>query len=68
MDEIAYVYLPEANPRQELFLPGVPLRSLTVEDVLALPAYLQRSVAASPLYTATDAAPVLPEEEVPTDG
>lgn len=35
--------------------PGVPLRDLTAEDMEAMPPWLQDTVAASPLYTATPA-------------
>lgn len=51
---------PLRTPRA--FIPGVPLRDLTVADVEALPAWLHRSVATSPLYKATSDAPRAPEE------
>lgn len=45
---IVEVYQPEVP-----HLAGVPARDLTEADVDALPAWLQQSVAASPLYAAT---------------
>lgn len=54
---IAYRYDASANP-DGAFLPGVPLRDLTVEDLDALPEALRRSVPACPWYV-----PAEPAEE-----
>lgn len=56
-------YDAEQNPGGA-FLPGVPLRDLTDEDLARLPAHLQRSVGASPLYRKTKpkTAPALPAD------
>jgi hypothetical protein len=55
MDEIAFRYVAEQNP-QGAFLPGVPLRDLTVADVAAAPAWLRPSIAAQPFYQAVEPA------------
>lgn len=65
MDEtqpIVYRYNPDMNPDGAV-LDGVPLRDLTAEDVDALPAHLQRSVADCLFYepVAQDAASVISE-------
>lgn len=59
---IVYRYNADMNPEGAL-LDGVPLRDLTAEDVAALPAHLQRSVADCLFYepVAQDSASVLSE-------
>lgn len=49
MSTIARYYDEARNP-EGAFLDGVPLRDLTEEEFAALPAWLQASVDASPLY------------------
>lgn len=49
MNEMVYTYDETKNP-EGAYLAGVPLRDLTVEDVAALPEWLQRSVAACSFY------------------
>jgi hypothetical protein len=67
-DPIAFKYLPEKNPEQGT-LPGVPLRDLTVSDVEGHPEWIQRSIAAHPMYRSTGkfkvAADAEPEEPKP---
>ena len=46
-DIIAYTYDRERNP-DESFIPGVPLRDLTVEEVQALPGDLHAGVGQLP--------------------
>lgn len=64
---IAYTYLAEANTDPDgaarSYLPGVPLRDLTADEVAAMPAHIQAAIATSPIYAATDAAPPLPADE-----
>lgn len=50
---IAWYYDPEKNPNDAASLPGVPLRDLTEDEVAGYPEYIQRSIAASPLYRKT---------------
>jgi hypothetical protein len=50
---IARYYNEDENPRNDLALPGVPLRDLTDEEFAELPTWLQESVDASPLYRKT---------------
>lgn len=54
MDEVAFRYVAEANPLGG-YLPGVPLRDLTVAEVAELPAWLRPSIAAQPFYVAVEA-------------
>ena len=75
-DAIAYTYNEADNTEERpnpirdepplrvpiAYIPGVPLRDLTVADVEALPEHLHRSVAASPLFKVTSDAPKAPEE------
>jgi hypothetical protein len=60
-DTIVYRYHPQQNPHSA-HLPGVPLRDLTAAEVAALPAWLQRSLAACPFYSRVraPARPALP--------
>lgn len=51
---IAYHYDASLNPNGGFF-PGVSRGSITQEQYDRLPAHLQRSIAASPMYVATDA-------------
>lgn len=50
---IAYHYDASLNPNGGFF-PGVPRGSITQEQFDRLPAYLQRSIAASSMYVAQD--------------
>mgnify|MGYP000915409520 CR=1 FL=1 len=61
MSEIAYTYDGERNPDKS-FIPGVPLRDLTVEEVQSMPRYVHAGVAQQPFYLATAAAPALVEQ------
>lgn len=51
-DPIARYYEASKNP-DGAFLPGVPLRDLTLAEFDALPVWLQLSVDASPFYRRT---------------
>lgn len=51
MSTTVYTYVPEKNP-DATYLPGVPLRDLTDEDLRALTPHLAASVAECPFYTA----------------
>lgn len=53
---IARYYLAENNPEGGS-LPGVPLRDLTDEELLAFPEWLQASIDASPMYRKTKPRP-----------
>jgi hypothetical protein len=61
-DPIAFKYLPEKNVEQGT-LPGVPLRDLTVSDVEGQPEWIQRSIAALPMYRSTGKFKPAPVEE-----
>lgn len=54
MDEIAFRYVAEQNP-QGAYLPGVPLRDLTVAEVAETPEWLRPSIVAQPFYVAVEA-------------
>jgi hypothetical protein len=47
---IAYYYLPDQNEAGAHY-PGVPLRDLTKDEYEAHPKWIQRSIAASPMYS-----------------
>ena len=49
MDEIAFVYVKEKNPRN-LHLVGVPLRDLTAREFSAFPEYVKKSIRAQEMY------------------
>lgn len=51
-DQVARYYDPSKNP-DGAFLPGVPLADLTEAQFDALPAWLQLSIDASPMYRKT---------------
>jgi predicted component of type VI protein secretion system len=61
-DPIAFKYLEDKNPEQGT-LPGVPLRDLTVSDVEGHPEWIQRSIAAHPMYRSTGKFKVAAVEE-----
>lgn len=63
-DPVAYKYLPEKNVEQGT-LPGVPLRDLTVSEVESQPEWIQRSIAAHPMYRSTGKIKAEPEEPKP---
>jgi hypothetical protein len=46
---IAYYYLPDQNEAGAHY-PGVPMRDLTKDEYEAHPKWIQRSIAASPMY------------------
>ncbi len=50
---IAFVYDPDKNP-DNLFIEGVPLRTLTADDVAGYPDWLKATIAAAPWYTAQE--------------
>lgn len=62
MEPIVFRYNADLN-LDGAVLDGVPRRDLTAADLVALPAHLQRNVAACLFYEAVaqDTAPVLPE-------
>jgi hypothetical protein len=65
-DPIAFKYDESKNPEQGT-LPGVPLRDLTVSDVEGQPEWLQRSIAALPMYRSTGKFKVAAVEEPATE-
>lgn len=56
MSEIAFTYSKEHNPG-ETFIPGVPLRDLSVAEVQAMPKHLRDGVQKLSFYVATGALP-----------
>ncbi|MBK9944306.1 MAG: hypothetical protein IPP13_22120 [Kouleothrix sp.] len=56
MSEIAFTYSKEDNPG-ETFIPGVPLRDLTVAEVQAMPKHMRDGVRKLSFYVATGALP-----------
>ena len=62
-DPIVFWYTAESNP-DGATLPGVPLDHLTKSAVAAFPPWIQRSIAASPLYTTQAAKPKAAKKEV----
>lgn len=62
---IAYRYRPENNP-SGAHLSGVPLRDLSLSEVLELPDHKQRTIQACPYYEATSEGVLL--EDVSEEG
>jgi hypothetical protein len=49
--DVRYRYVPEKNPHGGA-LPGVPLKNLTAQDMMAIPRWLHQSIAAQPYFEA----------------